>query len=343
MSKFTFLFILVLTFMLGFFSRELWQVYQHPIQADAEPVETVQSPLVIDKTLDSQTLSSAASTPSISNESPTDPQVSSHGGAQSWRLLAEAYEKQGRDRDAIEAWFSYIEQETDARKKGAALLHLNQYLLRVAELLSQNPTQYAWLIEKLNAGIRIMPDVGDLHLLLATLYLKAGDRESAQYHALIAVNYPELQAGAETVLASLSEDILPKNFRSDEKNIPLIRYGNQFLVQVSLDGHTAKLLLDTGASISGVTTEYINAHSSLVKTTKPIKLNTASGSVDSYIFIVDRFLLDDMRFEKHMLAHLPVQNLKDFDGLLGVDVLGRFEFVIDQDNAALILRKRKSK
>jgi hypothetical protein len=34
-----------------------------------------------------------------------------------------------------------------------------------------------------------------------------------------------------------------------------------------------------------------------------------------------------------MLAHLPMDNAGQSDVLLGVDILGRVEFVIDQENA----------
>lgn len=253
-------------------------------------------------------------------------------------LLARVYEQQGQHKESVGIWFRYINTEVDAQKIENALDYLAKYLIRLTDNPSIFGESYEWLMAQLNDLIKLTPNNGELHLQLAKMNLKKDNNEQAQYHALMAANQPETRARAEGILAKLDGDSPDED--TPEITVPLIRFGNQFLVPVKVEGESVKLLLDTGASLSGLTANFINRHYSMVKSPKPIQLNTASGSVDSYLFVVDTFTIDNITFNKHMLARLPMDNMDHFDGLLGVDILGRFDFVIDQNKAVLRLRKR---
>lgn len=254
-------------------------------------------------------------------------------------LLARVYEQQGQHKESVGIWFRYINTEVDAQKIENALDYLAKYLIRLTDNPSIFGESYEWLMAQLNDLIKLTPNNGELHLQLAKMHLKREDKEQAQYHALMAANQPETRARAEDVLATLEGSLDDENTVA-EITVPLIRFGSQFLVPVKVEGESVKLLLDTGASLSGLTANFINRHYSLVKSPKPIQLNTASGSVESYLFVVDTFTIENITFNKHMLARLPMDNMDHFDGLLGVDILGRFDFVIDQNKAVLRLRKR---
>ncbi len=260
--------------------------------------------------------------------------------AEAMRLLARVYEEQGQHEPAVATWFRYFTAETDAQKIAVGLQYLSNYLLRLAS----NPVffgeRHVWLMQQLNDLIRLTPDNGELHLRLANMHLDEKDKELAQYHALMAANQVNTRARAETLLILISGDGLNNVASGEEVTLALQRFGKQFLVPVTIDGFSARLLLDTGASISGLTATFVERHYSLVNNTKPIKLNTASGSVDTYLFVVNNLTLASLEFTRHMLARLPMDNANQFDGLLGVDILGRFEFVIDQEKAELRLRKR---
>jgi predicted aspartyl protease len=101
------------------------------------------------------------------------------------------------------------------------------------------------------------------------------------------------------------------------------------------------LLLDTGASLSGLSKSYTAKYPAMLKAIKPIRLNTASGTHDSVLFTVTNISIDNLVFNQYILAQLPMDNSQGFDGLLGVDILGRFDFVIDQNAAVLRLKMRK--
>jgi predicted aspartyl protease len=363
--------IAVAAFGVGFYASE----YRHAAnqQDDVNPVSfsqassqaaTSRSPAVVPgyprqtPTVPGDTLSNPAAAPAPSllerarqsidrNEFPAAVQALNDllqkdpANAEALLLLARVLEKQGKHQDAVATWFRYLNAEIDARKTDEALAYLSGYLLRLVKNPGIFGASREWLITQLNDLIKLTPDNGELHLQLAEMHLKTADQEQAQYHALMAANQEKTRARAEEFIARMADEALAGQTVDDEINVALVRYGNQFLVPVSVEGEPVKLLLDTGASISGLTSHFLNRNYSLVKSPKPIQLNTASGTVDSYLFTVETLEIAELKFNKHMLARLPMDNHDAFDGLLGVDILGRFDFVIDQQKAILRLRKRQ--
>lgn len=256
-------------------------------------------------------------------------------------LLARVLEKQGKHEQAVASWFRYINREIDARKIEEALAYLSRYLIRLVNNPGIFGASREWLMTQLNDLIKLTPDNGELHLQLADMHMKAADQEQAQYHALMAANQDNTRIRAEEFMARMAEASIAAQTADHEISVELIRFGSQFLVPVRVEDKKVKLLLDTGASISGLTSGFIDRNYNLVKSPKPIQLNTASGTVDSFLFVVDSLQIAEITFNKHMLARLPMDNFDSFDGLLGVDILGRFDFVIDQEKAVLRLRKRQ--
>ncbi len=256
--------------------------------------------------------------------------------ARAWLLLSAVYKKQGYAIAAVDAWFRYLKLEADPQKCEQALNDIEQYLVQ----LKANPAlfndDYSWLIAQFEELLKYRANDGELHLELATLLMGLKDEYQAQYHALMAVNDPLVQKRAEAILAKLNGEDTPA-----ESVIPLVRYGNQYLVNTHIEGYPARLLLDTGASLSGLSTNYTAKYPALLKATKPIRLNTASGARDSVLFTVNQVSIGKVVFNQHILAQLPMDDSIEFDGLLGVDILGRFDFVIDQNTATLKLKPRK--
>jgi predicted aspartyl protease len=261
--------------------------------------------------------------------------VSHENSAQAWFLLAHSYQRQNKPTPALNAWLRYFQYETDSSKISDAFTLVRDYVLRLAEKPDLYGGDQAWLMAQLSALLDININDGELHLVSAALFLDSNDSYQAQYHALMAVNDPLTQKRAEALLEKLNEKETP-----DEMVIPLTRYGHQYLVDVFIEGHSARLLLDTGASISGISSVFAEKFSSIVKAKKPIRLNTASGTVDSYLFTVNQITISNLAFNQHILALLPMGAETEIDGLLGVDIIGRFDFVIDQDALVLKLRKR---
>ena len=256
--------------------------------------------------------------------------------ARAWLLLASIYKKQSQPIAAVDAWFRYVKLELDDQKIEKSLKDIRNYLLQIKETPALFNEDYSWLMAQFDELLKYNTNDGELHLILAALLVQLNDDYQAQYHALMAANDPAAQKRAEVILAKLNGENSP-----DEATIPLTRFGNQYLVNVTIEGSPAKLLLDTGASLSGLASTYTAKYPSMLKATKPIRLNTASGTHDSFLFTVTNISMGNLVFNQHILAQLPMDNAQGFDGLLGVDILGRFDFVIDQDAAVLRLKVRK--
>jgi predicted aspartyl protease len=256
--------------------------------------------------------------------------------ARAWLVLATIYKKQSQPIAAVDAWFRYLKLEMDDQKINKTLGDIKDYLLQLKESPSLFNEDYSWLMAQCDELLKYNPNDGELHLVLAALLLQLNDGYQAQYHALMAANDPKAQKNAEVILAQLNGKNTP-----EEITIPLIRYGNQYLVTANIEGNAARLLVDTGASLSGLSNMYTAKYPSMLKAVKPIRLNTASGTHDSFLFTVTNISIENLAFNQHILTQLPMDNSQGFDGLLGVDILGRFDFVIDQNAAVLRLKVRK--
>lgn len=256
--------------------------------------------------------------------------------ARAWLLLATIYKKQSQAKLAVDALYRYLKLEVDAQKIERALNEIKRYLLQLKDSPALFNDDYSWLISQFEELLKYRSNDGELHLILARLLLQSNDTYQAQYHALMAVNDPAVQRNAEIILAKLNDKDTP-----DEVIIPLTRLGNQYLISASVEGYPVRFLLDTGASLSGLANTYTAKYPTMLKATKPIRLNTASGIHDSFLFTVNDIEIGDLVFNQHILAQLPMDNSQGFDGLLGVDILGRFDFVIDQNAGVLRLKARK--
>lgn len=260
----------------------------------------------------------------------------SKNSAQAWYTLAQIYKKQGQPIAALDAWFRYLKLEVNGQKIDRTLTEIKTYLLQLRQTPALFNEDYSWLIAQCDELLKYTANDGELHVLMASLYVQLNDSYQAQYHGLMAANDPAAQKQAEEILAKLNGKKL-----TEDIVIPLQILGNQYIVNASVEGHPVRLLLDTGASLSGLSNSFTAIYPSLLKDRKPIHLNTASGVQKSFLFTVNNINIGSLEFNQHILAQLPMGNIGDFDGLLGVDILGRFDFVIDQDEGVLRVRARK--
>jgi len=121
--------------------------------------------------------------------------------------------------------------------------------------------------------------------------------------------------------------------------IALTRLHNHFVVPVQLAGRTLMLLLDTGASLTLVPKGVANAYPAAASAAS-ITLATANGTIT-----VPTLIVPQMQLGAQLLRHISValtdnMGIQGADGLLGMDILKRFHFVIDQEHATLRLTPR---
>ncbi|MBF0340611.1 MAG: clan AA aspartic protease [Magnetococcales bacterium] len=121
--------------------------------------------------------------------------------------------------------------------------------------------------------------------------------------------------------------------------VPLIPHGSGFLVDVMINQKvSARLMLDTGATLSIVTAtvaEQVNRYASSQGIFETIQ--TANGRVE-----IPVVTLGELAVQNRVQSAFRVGIIKDveftgFDGLLGMDFLKNYQFVIDPTDKRLYL------
>lgn len=124
--------------------------------------------------------------------------------------------------------------------------------------------------------------------------------------------------------------------------VPLRVLGNQFLVDVQLnERETVTLLIDTGASITTLTSDSFNALQRQDFGLLGSRMfSTANGFTRGDVYRSRSLRLGENRLDNTNIAVLNYRPPNGVNGLLGMNVLRNFRFEIDQENALLHLRPR---
>ncbi len=231
---------------------------------------------------------------------------------------------------AVEYLLNYIEVEIDREKIALASDAVKQ-LLALQQTQSGTGANAGGLIDFLNRLLWLTPDDVSVNLWLAKLFLQRGQIEEVRYHALVAAAVPAYAEAAADLLREIDVD-------SDDDGsivVDLDVAGNQYFIAATINGNAARLLLDTGASISGVSSGFVGNHPEIVGDTQSIVLNTAGGLKTGRKFIAGELAFGELQFSDHAMVIFDGVSFKDFDGLLGVDVLRQGSFYIDRKASKL--------
>ena len=127
-------------------------------------------------------------------------------------------------------------------------------------------------------------------------------------------------------------------------SVSLIRAGNSFLIDTSIENKQTRLLLDTGASITSLSPEVI-ARLRLTPTGNSIRLSTANGITESQLYLARRVKLGRFTIEDLVVAEVNLGGSGRFEGLLGTDLLNKvgenYSYLIDNENNQLIFRRKR--
>lgn len=125
--------------------------------------------------------------------------------------------------------------------------------------------------------------------------------------------------------------------------LALRRRGNQFLVDIQLNRiDDVSLLIDTGASLTTLTQE---AFDSLVTRNdarffgKRI-FQTANGTITGTVYFFPELSLGSFSIRDTQIAVLDFSMSSGVSGLLGMNVLGKYRFQIDQEASQLLLKTK---
>ena len=182
-------------------------------------------------------------------------------------------------------------------------------------------------------------------LAFAKVYLSQGNTSGAIALLKRLKDQSEVASSARALLTEVElkegDEIVPvERFYSDQ--IALKPRGNQFSLDLDIDGSMVDLLIDTGASMTTMSQQQFQRSFNRDDLTfvEQRLFNTANGIAKGSVYRVDsvqlgRFILNDVH-----IAVLDFDLAGQLDGLLGMNVLGQFHFQIDQNNARLLLSER---
>ncbi|CAC9444085.1 hypothetical protein [uncultured Gammaproteobacteria bacterium] len=201
---------------------------------------------------------------------------------------------------------------------------------RYIEQLGVNQPQQ--MIDFLNRVINILPDYLEFRYLLAQLFLTLEDYSQVQHQLSFLVNNIQWKAQLNQLQAQLN---YAQIFQQGEIEIPLIRRTNAWHINVMVDNNPARLILDTGASITTLS-EHLIADN--YQSLGAVTLSTANGVLSAFRVNINSLSVGIVNKKNFPIVVLPKGKLPhDIDGLLGLDWLSQFSFVIDKKNALLRL------
>jgi clan AA aspartic protease (TIGR02281 family) len=251
-------------------------------------------------------------------------------------LLAEIYRANDDGMEAIEALFqarSYaytpesIEQ-TDKAIRSAVKNYDTQLSARKEYIAQLN--LYKRLTE-------LEPEYSLNFIGLAETYLVLGNVVDARKALALTEHDSSVLEQVSDINRRIEADMAAD--RQYAAEVSLQALGNQYLVDAVLNNaRNAVLLLDTGASLSIISTELLRAlgipHRSTGKTAW---FSTAGGRIEAPVITLESLALEGVVVENIEVGVIGEFDSSPFDGLLGMNFLRHFEFFIDQAERKLLL------
>ncbi|MDY6977161.1 MAG: retropepsin-like aspartic protease [Pseudomonadota bacterium] len=122
----------------------------------------------------------------------------------------------------------------------------------------------------------------------------------------------------------------------------LQRIGDQYRLEAKALNQKATMILDTGASTTAISARLFARLGRMRNLTfiGNFNVRTASGTIEAPLVQIPRFYFAGYEFNDVSAIVLPEGALPDSDGLLGMNVLGQFDFAIMPQSSELILTER---
>ncbi len=243
-------------------------------------------------------------------------------------LLAKTYAYTDADQEKVAGRFNNFVAEKDSaytnQKNWGSLIALYSHINTSG--LMTSTYQYRQALAHLQSGDEVFA-IEQLNQLL-------NDSLVGQ-SAAITLN--SLTSGSETPAA-----INSPTWGSAE-SIALQKLGNQYLVNLTNNQQQSiNLLIDTGASMTAVTRSSfntLNASGDAVEQERR-DFQTANGVVTGTVYTVPELNLGPYLIKNTQIAVIDFGTERDIDGLLGMNILGQFQFQIDQENSRLLLNEK---
>lgn len=152
---------------------------------------------------------------------------------------------------------------------------------------------------------------------------------------------PKVLALLSQIESQESADIDPVEW-FDSDLMTLKPRGNQFSLDLKIAGSDVDLLIDTGASMTTITQKRFQRlfSDSDFSYIEQRLFNTANGIIKGSVYRVPFVRLGRFTLRDVNIAVLDFDLSEELDGLLGMNILGQFQFQINQGDATLRLSER---
>ena len=166
--------------------------------------------------------------------------------------------------------------------------------------------------------------------------------DDAQAQAIRAIAYTEAEANDDTFGDTEFNDMQGDTTDTRTTRVALMRVGDQYRLDAKALNQKAVMILDTGASTTAISSRL---YARLGRTRRltfigNFNVRTASGTIEAPLVKIPRFYFAGYEFTDVSAIVLPEEALPDTDGLLGMNVLGEFDFSILPLSNELRLKKR---
>lgn len=248
-----------------------------------------------------------------------------------WDLIyAEWQYRRGHQAEGLRLLIERRALDRDANRLTQIDALLDKWL---PDFLAQLSPTHKW--DFLSFLTRSLPDNGNYTLQLAELEVRLGKYQQAKT-TLIPILYDVIWGESARKLDTIIDERTAWN---RGQKVPLEIHGTQSIITARVNGNLGlRLLIDTGASLTVLNrTAAERAGLNLPASARQIQLQTISGTTNAEL-IRTNLELGAINLQEREVAIVDTPIASNLDGLLGMDILSNYEFLIDQNQALLLLR-----
>jgi clan AA aspartic protease (TIGR02281 family) len=256
--------------------------------------------------------------------------------------------------DAITHYYDLLRKPMTAAQQREIERQIEQLSKNTIEQLKQNDSWniLAMFVEPL---LQLEPNSRLYIVSLAMAYAELF-QESLMENVLASLDFddPDAQNIRKIIVA---QQITPANNEFDEldaddktderekntdlgRSIPLKKFGDQYVVEAKLSNNQVALLIDTGASVTAISKQYFDTIDNRYKNNflGRFSIGTAGGSVMARLYQFQKLTISHVTVENLPVMVLPMLDIENADGLLGMNFLREFDFKIDQQQSLMFIK-----
>jgi clan AA aspartic protease (TIGR02281 family) len=134
----------------------------------------------------------------------------------------------------------------------------------------------------------------------------------------------------------------PRDYSNRRRSVPLTERNGQYYTRVALSGVNALLLVDTGASTTAISAQvFAQIDSDDTAYLGNFNVQTAGGMISSPIYRIASFQIGSETLKNISVMILPTENMRNFDGLLGINVIRSFNVEYDPTIGTMRMFKKE--